>query len=1047
MNALTIFIRRPVLATMLTVLFLVLGLFSLRTLGVDLMPKMEIPVVVVTTVLPGASPEEVESQVTKPIEEAVNTVSGVDELSSYSREGLSIVVVRFVLERPVEVAAQDVRDKVAVAVRNLPTGTQTPVVAKIEFDSFPVLSLTVSGDRDMKEVSEVARLKVKEALESVNGVGQVNILGSRTRAINVVLDVDRLKAYGLSIAQVKGALMAQNIEIPSGRIDRGEREETLRTLARIERVEDFAQLVVATRNDRQVTLGDIARIEDSVEEPRSQARIWEKGDPGDGFQAVSLDIIKQSGTNTVEVTRGVKARIQEIEPTLPAGFKIGIVSDQSIFIDKSIDELMLHLVLGGLLAALAVLAFMRNVRSTLISAIAIPTSLVATFALMKALGFTLNNMTLLGLTLAVGIVIDDAIVVLENIFRHMEEYGKSAWQASIDGLKEIGLAVMATTTSLMVIFLPIAFMEGMAGRFMHEFGITVACAIGVSLAVSFTLTPMLSARLLRLKKHDAKGAGGGAGEQHGWLERIYGKTIEAALRHRWVTVVAAIACLLATFPIVSKLGKDFMPVDDRSEFQVYLSLPGGTSLSAADELFRKVERDLHKLDGIEKTLTQIGSSTAGSETVTTGTIYVATTDLKDRSWTQIDKMREVRTLLERYPEIRSSVNHIGGAGGGSRQVQFQQNLVGYDIEELTRISNEVAAKLRQVPGFVDVDTSLATVQPEVRVNLNRAKAADLGVSAADVATTLRTMVAGEEVTKFREGIEQYDVWLRLDQEDRDDAALIGVLPIASSAGLIPLNQISNLTEGQGPSEIQRFNRSRTVSIFANLEGIDLGSAGAAFTQALSEVKMSPGYGMANTGRSKMLTETMTNMIMAFLLAFIFMYIVLAAQFESFLHPVTILLSLPLTLPFAMLSLLLMGETLNVYSLLGVFMLFGIVKKNGILQIDYTNTLREKGLPLNESIVKANMARLRPILMTTLTLIAGMIPIALGTGPGAATRSSLAKVIIGGQALSLFITLLIVPVAYSGFEGLKRRLGFGGSGGAKGESSHLESAERPKQVAG
>jgi HAE1 family hydrophobic/amphiphilic exporter-1 len=1019
MNALTIFIRRAVLATMVTVLLLVFGLFSYRTLGVDLMPKIEVPYVTITTTLRGASPEEVESEVTKTLEEAVNTISGIDTLMSYSLEGMSMIGVQFVLERPMAEAVQDVRDKVATVARLLPVGTDPPVITKIDFDAFAVLALTVSGPSDLKEVSEVARLRVKQALETVDGVGQINLLGGRKRAINVVLDVDRLQAYGIPIAAVKGALATQNVEIPSGRIDRGESEQVLRTLARIEEVEDFQKIVVASRGGRQITVGEIARVEDSVEEPRTSARVWRAGDAGRGTPSVTLNIVKQSGTNTVETIRRIKQRIAEIEPTLPPGYRIGIVSDQSIFIERSISELSFHLVLGGLLSAVAVLLFMRNLRSTIIAAVAIPTSLIATFTLMRALHFTLNNMSMLGLTLAVGVVIDDAIVVLENIFRHMEQYGKTPFQAAIDGLKEIGMAVMATTTSLIVIFLPIAFMSGMIGRFFYEFGLTVAFALVISLIVSFTLTPMLSSRFLKQTK------GAHAEEDHGLLARGYGGIIRWALRRRWVTAVTCIGVLAATVPIAKRLGTDFLPADDRGEFQVTVIAPSGSSLKAVEEQFGKVEDEIHKLRGVQLTLTQIGSAT-GAEDVTRGTIYVAIEDLSKRKYSQFDTMRAVRKILGGFPEVRSAVNPVGGMmSSGARASQLTFNLVGPDLDELTRISNEVARQARQMPGIVDVDTSLAARQPEIRVRLDRQKAADLGISPSDVASTLRTMVGGEIATKYREGTEQYDVWLRLDRRDRNDAALIEQLPLVSQrAGLVPLSQVSTLGEGKGPSEIDRLNRQRLVSIYSNLDGTDLGSAMAKLQKVVDGLELPPGYRSVSTGQSKMMGEMITQMGTAFLLAFVFMYIVLAAQFESFLHPVTILLSLPLTVPFALLSLLLLRETINIYSILGVFMLFGIVKKNGILQIDYTNTLRARGRPLVEAIVEANRARLRPILMTTLTLIAGMTPIALGTGPGAASRASLAKVIIGGQALSLFITLLIVPVAYSLFEGIKRRLGIG-----------------------
>ncbi|RJO73208.1 MAG: efflux RND transporter permease subunit, partial [Myxococcales bacterium] len=575
MDALTIFIRRPVLASMVTALLLVLGIFSYRSLGLDLQPKVEVPVVTITTTLRGASPEEIESQVTKPIEEAVNTVSGIDELSSSSNEGFSRIVVRFLLEKPIAEAVQDVRDKVAAALTYLPEDVEPPVVSKIDFDARPVLTLVVSGPRDMKEISEIARLKIKEAIENVSGVGAVNPIGNWTRAVNVILDVDRLEAYGIPISQVKAALAAQNVEIPSGRIDRGMSEQALRTQARIERVEDFKNIVIAEKNGRQITLGDLGRAEDSVEQPRSLARIWKKDGGETALPAVSLDIVKQSGTNTVEVIENVMKRLEKIKPLLPPGFQVDTVADQSVFINSSLHELQFHLILGGVLVALAVFLFMRDFRSTLIAAVAIPTSLIATFTLMRALDFTLNNMSLLGLTLAVGIVIDDAIVVLENIFRHLEEEGQSPFDAAINGLKEIGLAVMATTTSLMVIFLPVAFMEGMVGRFFYEFGLTVAFAIGISLIISFTLTPMLSSRFLRVKTH-------GAESKRNWLWRgldyVYDVLLRWSLRHRLATVLLALVLILTAVPLTKTLGKDFIPNDDRSEFQVSLIIPAGSSL-------------------------------------------------------------------------------------------------------------------------------------------------------------------------------------------------------------------------------------------------------------------------------------------------------------------------------------------------------------------------------------------------------------------------------------------------------------------------------------
>ncbi len=1018
MNAFTVFIRRPVFATMLTVMLVVLGIFSYRAIGVDLTPKVEFPMVTVTTIMRGASPEEVETLITKPIEEAVNTVSGIDELSSSSSEGVSRVRVKFLLEKPIDEAVQDVRDKVSAAVALLPEGTEMPVVTRIDFDAFPVITLALSGNRDPKELSEIARLSIKESLENVSGVGAVTLSGYWKRAVNITLDADKMQALGIPVGAVKAALAAQNVEIPAGRIDKGGREEMLRTLGRIESLDDLRRITILSKGGRQVQLGDIAAVADSVEEPRNIARLWKKNDERTYAATVSLDVIKQSGSNTIAVVDAVKERMEKILPTLPKDIAVEVVSDQSIFINNSLHELKFHLLLGGLLASLAVLLFLGNLRATIIAAVAIPASLIATFTFMQGMGFTLNNMSLLGLTLSVGIVIDDAIVVLENIYRHMEQYGKSAYDAAIDGLKEIGLAVTATTTSLMVIFLPIAFMQGMSGRFFHEFGLTVAFAIAVSLFISFTLTPMLSSNFLRHK----------LGDDHlmaaVWkrVEAVYGTAVNFSIHHRWVIVLIAIAIIVSVVPISKQLGKDFMPIDDRGEIQVELQLPAGVTLDSATAMTEAVERDIRTVRGVTLTLLQIGRS--GADDVTNAKVYVTIEPLEKRDYSQFDVQRDIRRLLKKYPEIVSSASAIGGGFGGNRAATFQYDMTGPDLDRLMGYSDKIVAQLRDAPGFVDVSTSLVARKPEARVIIDRRKAADLGLSVADIAGTLRTLVGGEIITKYREGSEQYDVWLRLDKSFRDDAEALGTLTVSSAKGLpVPLSQVTRIEYGKSPSVIDRFNRQRRVSIYANLDGIDTGAATATLDTMVKELDLPNGYQPVLIGRSKVMAESMSNMMLAFGFAFIFMYIVLAAQFESFVHPITILLALPLTLPFALLSLLLTGETLNLYSLLGIFMLFGIVKKNGILQIDYSNTLQARGEPLEQAIIDANKARLRPILMTTMTLVAGMTPIALGTGPGAAARASMAKGIIGGQLLSLRLTLVVVPVGYHFFESLKKRLGF------------------------
>jgi hydrophobic/amphiphilic exporter-1 (mainly G- bacteria), HAE1 family len=1009
----SLFIRRPVMATMLVVFLVVLGLFSYRTLGIDLFPNVDLPIVSITTTLRGASPEEMEAQITKPIEEAVNTASGIDELRSTTLEGISIVTVTFVLERNTAEAVQDVRDKVASILGRLPEGTDPPVVTRFDTGAIPVATLVVSGSRSLREITEYADKVVKEGLQAVNGVGQATIIGGQRRAINIWLDAGKLSAYHLSPAQVKQALIAQNVEIPTGRVDRTTSEQVLRTMARIETVPEFASIIVATVNGTTVTVGDIATVEDGIEEPRSLSRY-------DGKNAVALTVQKQSGTNSVAVVDKIKARVAELKTDLPPGIEIQVVRDISSFIHRSIGEVKLHLVLGGILASIVVMLFMGNLRSTLIAAIAIPTSLIATFTIMRMLGFTLNNLTLLGLTLAVGIVIDDAIVVLENIYRHIDELGKPPLQAAIDGTKEIMLAVVATTSSLVVIFLPIAMMSGRVGRFFNSFGITVAVAIAMSLLIAITFTPMLCSRFLRpSKNHRAHDSLEGGTFVNRLAHRGYGALVRFSMAHKWVVLLLAAGSIVAVVPLFKAVGKDFLPLDDRSEFNVVIETPPGSTLAQSDQILQTLEAKLRKLPHVQHLLTTLGDTGIGNEDVTQASIYVGLVDLEERKdgVTQFQIMKMARALLQEHPEVRGGVQPINDIqGGGAANYQFNYAIQGADLDELGALASKVATRLRREPGFVDVDLATAQRRPELRVQIDRRKAADLGVRAADIAATLRTLVAGEKVTTYREHSEQYDVWLRVRPQDRGNEASLYQLEVPTQRGqLVELANLARLSDDTGPAQIDRLDRQRQVTVVANLDNLPIGTALEKTAIAMKEADPPPGYRPVALGRAKVFAETGRNFAIAFLLSIVFMYMILAAQFESFLHPITIMLSLPLSIPFALASLVSVNETLNLYSIIGVFMLFGIVKKNGILQVDYTNTLRAEGLPRDEAILRANLVRLRPILMTTITLIAGMIPIALGKGPGASSRASMAKVIIGGQALSLVITLLIVPVAYALFD--------------------------------
>ncbi len=1004
-------IRRPVFATMLSMALVVLGFFSFRQLGLDLYPNVDFPTVTITTTLKGASVEEMESGVTKPIEEIVNTIDAIDVLRSTTKEGVSIVVVQFLLEKSGAVAAQEVRDKVSTIVSELPTGTDTPIVEKFDVDAQPVMSVTVAGNRNLREVTEIAKKQIKEVIETVGGVGAVIMVGGRERAVNVYVDPERMAAYEISIPQVREALQKQNIELPGGRVDQGNRELVLRTMGRIADVETFADLIVAYYQGRPIRIRDIGRVENGVAEPRSLARL-------NGKNAVSLIVKKQSGTNTVTVVDSVKAKLQEIRANLPGDIATEVVTDQSRFIKRTIEEVQHHLILGAILVALTVWLFMRDVRSTLIASVAIPTSIIATFTMMRYMGFTLNNITMLGLVLAVGIVIDDAVVILENIFRHVEERGEPPLSAASTATREIALAVMATTLSLVVIFLPIAFMGGIIGRFFRSFGVTVAFSIAVSLLVSFTLTPMLSSRFLKpkTKEHSAK-----EGRFYAAIDRFYGATLRWSLRHRWVIMLLALVTTLATVPLMKIVGVSFIPNDDQSEFEAIVQTPGGYTLERTDALFQELETKFRALRGVQDIQTMIGDTTGktrpGQGDVTSGSIYVRLVDLRDRDYTQFDVMADARKLLARYPDLRVSVQGVSAfRGGGTRQSDIEFSLLGPSLQRLTTASDEIAAKLKSTAGFVDVDTTLSVRKPELRATIDRERAAELGIKVEDIAETLGILVGGEPVSKYKEEDEQYDVWLRAEKNQRSDAADVYALTVWSpQAQLVKIYSVLNLDEQIGPAQIERESRQRKVGIFANLNGIPLSVAMQTVKQAVADLELPSTYEVRFSGRAKALGETLGNFLTAFLLSLIFMYMVLAAQFESFLHPITIMLALPLSIPFAILSLVVLRNPLDIYSIFGLFMLFGIVKKNGILQVDYTNTLRAGGMARDAAILEANHARLRPILMTSVMLVLGMLPMALGRGPGAGSRASMAKVIIGGQTLCLLLSLLVTPVAYSLFD--------------------------------
>src|SRR6266704_3637042 len=867
-----VFIRRPVFATMLIASLVVLGLFSYRGLGLDLFPNIDFPIVTVTTTLKGASVEEMETGVTKVIEEAVNTIDGIDELRSITKEGLSSLVVQFVLEKPRDIAAQDVRDKVAGVLAQLPVGTDPPVIEKFDVDAVPVMSIAISGRRNLREVTELARKQVKEDIETLSGVGQVILLGGQERAINVFVDPDRLTAQGLSIGQMRTAIQQQNL-------DQTRRELLVRTMGRIEHVPDFNELIVANLGDRPLRVRDLGYAEDGVVEPRTLARL-------NGENAVQLVVRKQSGTNTVDVIDRVKVELARLGAVLPDDIQMRVIRDQSRFIKASLETVRLHLWLGAALVGFTVLLFMRDWRSTLVAGIAIPTSIVSTFTFMRYMGFTLNNLTMLGLVLAVGIVIDDAVVVLENIFRHIEEEGRPPMRAASEATAEIALAVMATTLSLVIIFLPVAFMAGRVGRFFHSFGLTVAVAIMISLLISFTLTPALSARVLRrLPPERAHG-----GRLYRAFEVAYGRLLAWSLRHRWVIVLVALGTVLSTVPLIRVVGKTFLPQDDQSEFEIDIQTPGGFTLAESSRLFGEIEHHVRNLRGVTDVLTTIGDQTGrvkpGEGDVTTGSLYVRLKDLGERSFSQFDVMADARGLMRQFPDLRTAVQGINPlASGGQRLSDLELNLRGPDLDKLEEYADRLMAGMRQLPGLVDVDTSLAVRTPELRLLIDRDKASDLGVNVQDIAATVQTYVAGQPISKYKEGDEQYDIWLRAEPGKRRTPQDVYDLTVrARTDQLVRLGNLLRVREDLGPAEIDRVNRQRSVTISGNLlPALPLATAVEHVQKVAATFDMPALYSLEFTGRAKTLAESNANFGIAFLLSIVFMYMVLAAQFESFLH--------------------------------------------------------------------------------------------------------------------------------------------------------------------
>ena len=989
-----------------------LGIFSYRRLAIDMYPDVEIPILSVITKYPGASPETVEREVTKRIEEAVNPISGVKHVSSISRESVSTVVVEFRLEVKINEASQESRAKVSAIRGDLPQGIEEPIIQKLDFSALPIVSFAVRSDvLSPQQLTTVVEKRVKRRFENISGVGKVELVGQSKREVNVNINPTRLEALGMGVDEVMAGIQSENVNTPLGRLNQNNTEHPLRVSGKPEIVDRFKTMVIGQRNGRPVMLSEVAEVKDGIEEQRSLAFV-------NGVQAVSLNILKQSGANTVGVVERVKKEIERVESELSPGTRIEMVRDGSIMIRDSVRDVQETIVLGGILTILIVFLFLNSWRSTVITGLTLPISVISSFIIMNFLGMTLNVMTLMALSLAIGLLIDDAIVVRENIVRHLER-GQDHFTAAREGTSEIGLAVLATTFSIIAVFIPVAFMKGIVGRFFFQFGMTVTFAVLISLFVSFTLDPMLSSRWFdpdverKGKRHVVARV---FDHFNRWFDRSadrYRVVIAWALRHRKATFLIAFISLLGGLAVFFSLQTEFFPLFDQGELQINFVTSPDASLDETKGRTQAVLGALKKIPEVKHTYSTIGAGDTG--TVRDGMVYLKLVDRNDRKRHQREIQQDVRRRLEVIPGILPSVIE---AGRLDTRKPFLINVRGDDIALLKKYAAELKEKIYEIPGMVDLDVTLEQDIPEFRLSINRERAFDSGVMTGHIVRTVGALVGGQTVSTYEdEDGDAVNVRVRLPLVMRQDLSHVQSLRLAvqrpgANPMLIPLGELVSYDMKPTPSEINRQDLTREVVISANLEGLPLGTAIQKVARQAAQMRMAPGYRVVFSGESEHMEESFRYLAEALILAVIFVYLILAAQFESFIDPLSIMLSLPLSLIGMAGMLLLTGDTINIMSLIGLIMLMGLVTKNAILLVDYTKVLRSRGMERTEAIITAGRTRLRPIMMTTLAMIFGMIPLAIAFGAGAEMRAPMARAVIGGLITSTFLTLLIVPVMYS-----------------------------------
>ena len=1007
-------VKKPVFATIITLALIFFGILGYQRIGIDLYPKVDFPVVTITTTLFGAAPEVMDTDITDPIEEQVNTIEGVKHITSTSGYGFSQIVVEFELYRNVDSVVQDVRAKVDLAKRKLPTDIDPPIIDKIDINAIPILWLSMRGNLSLQKLGMLADEILRPQLESIKGVGTINLDGYAKREIRVWLDGKKLEAHRLASNDIAKALLAKNIELPGGIIESVDREFTVRSLGQLRNVEEFNHLIITYQNGAPVRLKDVGWTEDGTEPVRSIARF-------NRVPSIGLSIIPRSGANVVEVARGVKAKLDEIKKTLPLGVEIGISFDSSKFIEEAISDVQYDVLIGGLLAAGVMFIFLLSIRSTIITAISIPASLITSFGIMYIMGFTRNYMTMLALSMMVGVVIDDAIIVLENTYRHMEE-GADPMTAAKEGTSEIAFAAMAATFSIAAVFIPVAFMGGIIGRFFYQFGVTVAASVIASLAVALILIPMLCSRYLKMEsKH---------GKVYRFFDRSYEKlenqyrgALTFCLNHRGLIVLTAVVIFVGSIGLLSLLKSEFIPKSDQSRFTVRIETPTGSTLHYTDDKMQKVENLVLNTQETRSIFTTIG--VGAQKEVNKGLLLVSLKDRGERKRSQQMVMEDLRGKIREIPGFKAYIEEFQDiAVGGRRSAPLQLDIKGPEMEELEKLSNQIMREMVKSPGIVDVSSDLELTKPEVRVLIDRNKASDLGVDIQEISSAILQMVGGQQVSKFKdaERAKRYDVRVRLIRDQRMNPDDISQITIRTpKGGLIKLAQVVKVEEGISPNLINRKDRQRSSTIYADTAGGKVLGEALAEIEALAKKNIPTGYSYGFFGHAEAFRESFYYLIMALVQAIIIVYMVLAIQFNSFLHPLTVMLALPLSTVGAFGALYVTGDTLSIISMIGMITLTALVVKNSILLVNYTNALREKGMERNQAVLQASPVRLRPILMTAVTTMLGVLPVALGYSAGGEVRAGMGRATFGGMFASTLLTLFIVPVVYTLLDDLQKKI--------------------------